>query len=203
MTQEIFKSLEVYDIIFSMAEHVNKIFDLDSLSLYKYVLTNQGYIVEPYLTDFVNDDWRNHFTTHQNIFVHLIDLWQLPKTSDNLKKVVQCCIVLRSANCMIYSIVMCSILSKLLPKKYSDTLIINTAQQDDHVVLFLHINERLFVIDLWARNIIKNKFGLICNYTDYIKNCSEVKIMKHFDFLPHHEITKQSKQLDLRYLLKI
>lgn len=222
--QKTFKSLEVYDIIFSAANIVNSIFDLDSFSIYdirygnqniweyssihKHELLKNAWTIAPKFDTLISHEFCKNILFHKfnkSLLLDFIYLSNLPNeefTIKNLEKMIRYCVALRSANCSVYSAVMCSLLSNLLPKEYNKTLMIKGAHKDNHAVIFLNIQQNVFVIDLWAKSILKNKFGLICSSDEYIKKSSEIGIMKHFDLFSLHRLTEYSRTLDVNIFLK-
>lgn len=217
MEQNNFKTLEVYDIIFSMAKHVHNIFEFDSFSIYDYddlvcehdfkikihenIYAIKSKFNQPICLKFYNHVLKNTSTFIQ--YFYLRSEYKRKSTKENLERMIQNSVNFKSACCYDYAVIMCSILNKLLPSEYQKSLMINGGIKDDHAVIFLKIYNEIFVIDLWAKHLFKNQFGLICKYEDYVKHASRLGIMKHFDLVPLPEVTTLSKSLDLRYLLKI
>lgn len=215
IVQETLKTLEVLDIIFSTAELIHNIFKFDPISLYdfdysdkesdfKIEMVGNYYTVISKFNLPICKEWYNHILLNKDVFIN----WHYSKfcyknfaTTENLKKVIENSVILKSSTCIEYATLMCSILNKLLPHQYVESLTIQSSTKDDHVVIFLYIRKEIFVIDLWAKKFLKNKHGLICKYGDYVNESMKIGIMKYFNFEILETLTIQSKNLDLMYLL--
>lgn len=214
-----FNGLIIMDKICIIATKIHKIFDLNSLSLYQFLesgnlkhsseysikLLDINYNILPRFNEPIYDKWYHHITQNTDAVIDYYSLrssYRTVQSPEVLEKIIYASCKLRSAVCFDYAVIMCSILSKELPKEYADTLQIFSSLKDDHVILFLKINGVRFVIDLWAKHFVKNKIGLICCYDDYVTSAKKYNAMSNFEFCEMTTLTKHSQEIDLSYLLK-
>jgi hypothetical protein len=197
MEQEISDTLKVYDIIFSMASNIHSIFEFDSFSIYDYddlvcehnfkiKINEKTYAIKPKFNQTICLKFYKHILKNTSTFIQYFYLrseYKRQSTKENLEKMILTSVNFKSACCYDYAVIMCSILNKLLPSEYQKSLMIHGGIKDDHAVVLLKICNEIFVIDLWAKHILKNQFGLICKYEDYVGHASKLGIMKHFDLV--------------------